>query len=173
MDTNKVGQLTNGDIYWVDNLCVGRFKEFERPKIEYERVEHASLGMIAGFNAPSRQLKAMTGKCVLQFLDIDLLADAYDPTKGLALTLDAPVDIFGQGGIDISRGYRLTWHMTLMFGITGSGAHKLSNDFSAEWEYSCLRFVEKASNRTVPLREIDVMSQVNRINGRDVWPTYS
>lgn len=172
MDTNKVGQLTNGDIYWIDNLCVGRFDECERPNIEYEKVKHGALGMGAEFEAPSRQLKAMSGKLKLKFLDIDLLADAYDPTKGIPLTLDAPVDIFGSGGLDISRGYRLTWHMTVMFGKTGSGAHKLSTDFSAEWEYSCLRFVEKASNRQVPLREIDVMAQVNRINGRDVWPRY-
>ncbi|PZU89117.1 MAG: hypothetical protein DI527_16425 [Chelatococcus sp.] len=172
MDTNKVGQLTNGDVYWRDNLCVGRFKACERPKIQYESVDHASLGMIAEFGAPSRQLKKMTGKLDLQFLDVDLLAEAYNPTIGIPLTLDAPVDIFGSGGLDISRGYRLTWHMTVMFGTTSSGGHKLSNDFSAEWEYSCLRFVEKASNKSVPLREIDVMAQVNRINGVDVWPRY-
>lgn len=172
MDAVKVGQLTNADIYWGDDLCVGRFASFERPKIEYEKVKHASLGMVAEFDGPGRQLKALTGKCEVQFLDLDLLPEAYDPTKGIAITMDAPVDIFGSGGVDISRGYRLTWHLTIMFGTTGSGAHKLSNDFKGEWEYSCLRFVEKASNRQVPLREIDIMAQINRVNGRDVWSKY-
>lgn len=172
MDAVKVGQLTNADIYWGDGLCIGRFASFERPKLEYEKVKHASLGMVAEFDAPSRQLKAMNGKCEVAFLDLDLLPEAYDPTRGIAITMDAPVDVYGSGGIDLTRGYRLTWHLTVMFGATGSGAHKLSNDWKGEWEYSCLRFVEKASNRQTPLREIDVMAQINRVNGRDVWSKY-
>lgn len=172
MDAVKVGQITNADIYWGDNLCIGRFAEFERPKLEYEKVEHASLGMVGKLNLPSRQLNAMTGKCNVQFLDIDLLPEAYNPAAGISITLDAPVDVFSSAGIDIARGYRLTWHMTVMFGVTSSGAHKLGTDFKGEWEYSCLRFVEKASNRQVPLREIDVMAQINRVNGVDVWPRY-
>lgn len=172
MDAVKVGQLTNADIYWGDDLCIGRFASFERPKIEYEKVKHAALGMVAEFDAPSRQIKALTGKCEVQYLDVDLLPQAYDPTTAIQITMDAPVDVYGPAGLDLSRGYRLTWHLSIIFAVTGSSAHKLSNDFKGEWEYSCLRFVEKAGNRQVPLREIDIMSQINRVNGRDVWSRY-
>lgn len=172
MDAVKVGQLTNADVYVNDNLCIGRFSQIERPKVEYERVKHASLGMVAEYEAPSRQLKALTGKGESQWLDPEVSRLFYDPTVAVKLTLDGYTDIFGQEGLLIAAGFRVTWHMTLLVTSTGTSAIKFGSDFKGEFEYSLSRFVETNSNDTVALREIDVMNQINKANGKDVWPRY-
>lgn len=172
MDAVRIGQMTNADVYLNDNICVGRFSEFGDPEVEYEEVKHGALGMVAEYSAPSRMLKALKGKIEVDFLDIDVCRQFYDPTVAIPLTLDGYVDIFDAGGVAVEKGYRVTNHITFLVFKKGGKPYKFGNDFKGEFEYSASRFVQKFSTESIPLREIDVMNQINRVNGRDVWPRY-
>ncbi|MFD2678004.1 phage major tail tube protein [Camelimonas lactis] len=172
MDAVKIGQLTNAEVYLNDNRCVGRFKSIDVPKLEYETVKHASLGMVAELEVPSRQLKSMKGKGDSQWLDPDVTALFSVPNRAVSLTLDGYTDIFGPDGLIIEQGFRCTWHLTMLVGSNDAGSIKFGNDFKGAFEYSALRFVERNSRNPIPTREVDVMAQINRANGIDVWPTY-
>lgn len=172
MDAVKIGHLTNADVYFDSNLCVGRFSEIDISETEYEAVKHATLGMVAEWNAPSRMLKAMAVKGELQWLDPDVARRMYDPTIAIPLTLDGYTDVFGPGGVRLDAGFRVSWHLTFMVGKTGMKAIKFGTDFKGTFEAWPSRFVEKNSTSPVPLREIDILNQINRVNGRDVWSRY-
>jgi phage tail tube protein FII len=167
----KIGQITNADVYYGNQILVGRFKEFGLPDLEYTEVKHETLGQIAVLSVPGRPLKEMKGKAVLDFLDPELVVDVYNPTKGLKFALHSYLDVFDANGLDLPKSGRLITNVTIMVRKSGGKAFKLGDNFEGEIEFTCNRFVQGLADQT-PIREIDVFSQVNRIAGKDVWPTY-
>ena len=172
MDAVQVGHITNADVYLNDQICIGRFEEFNTPDFEYEDVKHAALGMVGTWKRAGRLVKELTGKGSTMYFDVDVQRMFLDPTVDIALTLDGYCDVFDGRGLVIEKGYRVINHVTISVIKTGSKAWKFGNDWRGEFEYTASRFVQKISTNQVPLREMDIPNQINRVNGRDVWPRY-
>lgn len=172
MDPVRYGHITNGDVYLDELLCVGRFKEFGTPEIEYETVKHSALGGVGVWERAGRQLKEMKGKGNTMFIDADVQGKFHDPTKDIALLIDGYCDVFDGQGLALEKGYRTQFFVTISVFKVGGKPWKFGNDWEGEFEYTASRFVEKNSKIAVPLREIDIPNQINRVKGRDVWPSY-
>lgn len=167
----KIGQITNADVYTEGNSLVGRFKDFQIPEIEQAEIKHETLGQIAVLSLPGRPLKEMKGKGTLDFFDAALMPAIYNPTVAMKLALHSYVDVFGPDGLDARQSHRLVTNVSIMIRKVGGKAFKLGDAFEGEFEYSCLRFVQGLPGQA-PIIEADVMNQVYRVNGKDVWPLY-
>lgn len=172
MDAVQIGQITNADVYLGDNLCVGRFNTLDTPDVEYEGVKHAALGMVAEFEGPGRLIKALKVKGETDYIDVALQRALLDPVTAVQLTVDAKCDIFDATGLNVGKGYRVVTHISILPMKTGQKSWKFGNDWKGSFEASAMRYVQKLSSEPIPLREIDVMAQLNRVNGRDVFPQY-
>lgn len=167
----KIGQITQADIYLEDKSMVGRFRDFTTPDLEWMEVEHETLGQVAVLSLPGRPLKKITGKATLEYLDSDLYPRLYNPTVFLPLALHSYVDLFNSAGVDRDNSYRVVTSVTLAIRKVGGRAFKLGERFEGEIEWSATRFVQGKPGET-PWAEIDVINQVCRVNGADVWSNY-
>ncbi|MFT4098177.1 MAG: phage major tail tube protein [Rhodoblastus sp.] len=172
MSAVKIGQATNADVYLDGGALIGRFKDFQLPEGEYQEIKHETLGQIAVLSLPGRTLKEMKGKMTIDFLDVDLYPRLLNPTKALPLQVHSYVDVFGPDGVDLAASYRVVTSVTCFVRKVGGKAFKLGDAFEGEAEYSATRLIQTVSGKDTPLLEIDVLSQINRINGVNVWATY-
>lgn len=172
MDAVKIGQITNASVYLRDQLLIGRFDEFTPPEIEYGTVKHETLGAIGEIELPGRSLKSMKGKGTFGFIDAELVPEFYDPRAGVPLMIEGYCDIFDGNGLNTGAGYRIITHITLSVFKDGGKAFKIGDPFKGEFEYTATRLVQRFSNSATIFREIDLMNQINRLNGADVWSRY-
>lgn len=171
MAAAKIGQITQADVYLDDKSMVGRFREFTTPDLEWQEVEHETLGQIAVLSLPGRPLKKLTGKMTIEYLDSDLYPRLYLPNVFLPFALHSYVDIFNSVGVDKDNSYRVVTSVTIAIRKVGGRAFKLGDRFEGECEWSAQRFVQGVPGQT-PWVELDVINQVNRVNGVDVWSQY-
>jgi len=170
MDAVKIGQITNANVYLDGTALVGRFKDFSPPAVEYMEVKHETLGQIAVISLPGRTLKELTGKLTIDFLDPDLYPRLCNPTVPITFSLNSYVDVFDSAGLNAANSFRLVTMITMLIRKLDGKPFKLGESFEGDAEYSALRFVQTLSNSSTPLREIDVMRQVNNVMGQPVWP---
>ena len=167
----KIGQITNSDVYDAGQSLVGRFKDFQLPDVEHTEVKHETLGQIAVLSLPGRPLKELKGKGTFDFWDIALAPRFYNPTVFIPLALHSYVDVFGESGIDVSQSFRLVTNVTIAIRKMGGKPFKLGDAFEGDFEYSATRLVQSISGQK-PILEVDVINQIHRINGVDVWSKY-
>jgi len=171
MSAVRIGQITQSDVYLDGNIQVGRFKDFQIPDLEWMEIKHETLGQVAVLSLPGRPLQALKGKLTIEFLDADLQPRLLNPTVFLPFALHSYVDVFGAQGVDSTSSYRVVTQVTMAIRKTSGKAFKLGDNFEGEAEYSATRFIQGIPGKT-PWTEIDVINQVNRVNGADVWPSY-
>ncbi|MDE2577953.1 MAG: phage major tail tube protein [Hyphomicrobiales bacterium] len=168
----KIGQCTNADVYLNGDNLVGRFKDFQLPDLEYKEVTHETLGQIAVLSMPGRPLQALKGKGTIDFLDRDLYPQLLNPTVTLPFALHSYVDVFNTGGVDVANSYRIVTNVTMSIRKVGGKPFKLGDAFEGEFEYVAQRFTQGVPGAKTPIVEVDVINQVHRILGQDVWPKF-
>lgn len=167
----RMGQTTKYDIYREDRAMIGRILDFEEPPLEFMEVEQNTLGQEVELSLPGRTLKKLGGKVKFAFLDTDLCPDIYIPNRFMKWRLVPFVDVFGPEGVIDDDSYRVNIDITIAVRRVGGGALKNGEKFEGEFDYSVTRYV-KGRPGEIPWREIDVINQVNRVNGVDVWGRY-
>ena len=169
----RIGQTTNADVYLEGNRLVGRIKEFKFDKLAYERVEHMALGMVGKAKLPARALEAIDATISWSWLETEILRRAANPTKALALQFEKFVDVFDADGLIVAEGYRIITSVSLLFAEEKMDAFKNGNDaIGVEHDCSVTRLVVKSTEDDTFLREIDIFQNINRAEGKDVWPRY-
>ncbi len=171
MPATRIGQITQADVYLDDKSLVGRFKDFTTPDIEWQEIEHETLGQIAALSLPGRPLKKLTGKFTIEYLDDALYPRLYNPTVFFPFALHSYVDVFDAAGLSKDASYRVVTNVTIAIRRVGGHAFKLGEKFEGEAEWSATRFVQGVPGAT-PWVEYDVMNQVARNNGVDIWSQY-
>lgn len=170
MDTIRVGQITNADIYLNDNRLLGRVKEFEVPEFKYKIVQHEALGMIGMAELPSRAVEALKGKINFDYIDSELDSQMINPTKVHYWTMRTRVDIFDAQGLNRDKTHRRVMTIGAMFEQSSALKLKLGENTNREIQVSVISLVDKVSTQDVPLLEFDLFNNILRINGEDVWP---
>jgi phage tail tube protein FII len=167
-----VGQITNGEVWMNGNKMVGILEEFNLDAQEYEAITHESLGMTAALELPSRKLNPMNATAKLKWIDNEFLAMAANPTKTINFAIHSLVDKFDQGGLVEAEGYRMVHTMDCFVKSSTPDGFKFGEATGLELSLSIIRFEVKSSKSDVLIREVSVLDQINRINGKDVWPMY-
>jgi len=169
----RIGQTTNCDIYLDGNRLVGRVKEFEVDKVSYERVTHEALGMVGKVKLPGRTLEPIDAKISFSWLETEVMVRTADPRSAMTFQFEKFVDIFDQTGLVVGEGYRIITTATLLFAEEAIDAFKNGDDpIGREHECSVIRYVVKSTETDQFIREYAPFENINRVDGRDVWPAY-
>jgi uncharacterized protein len=169
----KIGQTTNADVYLDGDKHIGRIAEFKLDKLSYEDVTHQALGMVGEAKLPGRSLEAIKAKIKFQWLETDVMLKTALPNKAVTLTFDKFVDIFGPEGVVEAEGYRIVTTVSLLFMDEQFDAFKNGNDsIGRDIECSVIRLVVKSTETDTFIREFDIFNNINRVDGKDVWPAY-
>lgn len=169
----RIGQTTNADTYLEGNRLVGRIKEFEIDKVAYERVTHEALGMVGKVKLPGRTLEPIDAKITFSWLETELMLRTALPNRAIPFQFEKFVDIFDQGGLVVSEGYRIITSVNLLFAEESMDAFKNGDDaIGREHECSVIRYVVKSTETDQFIREFAPFENINRVNGADVWPAY-
>ena len=166
----RFGQITNAEVYFEDNTLVGMVKEFKIPKIAWQSIDHETLGQVAVWKAPARPMQALEGSVKFGFVDPDVAAMTYMPTRAWRFQIHHDVDVWGQDGLDTDKSYKLVTAVRLLFTESELGGAKLGDLVEHDAPFTCTRFVQRVYSEQTPLIGVDVMA--NRIWGKygDPWP---
>lgn len=169
----RIGQTTNADVYMDGNRLVGRIKEFKLDKLAYERVTHEALGMVGKMKLPGRAMEAIDAKITFSWLETDVMLKTALPNRAVTFQFEKFVDVFDQGGLIVSEGYRIITTVDLLFAEETFDAFKIGNDpIGRELDCTVARLLVKSTESDVFIREYVPFHNINRVNGQDVWPRY-
>lgn len=173
MRSIRLGQTTNTDCYLAGNRLVGRIKEFKLDKFGYEKVAHKTLGSVGAVELPSRGVEALKAKIKFEWLETAIMAMVALPNKVVTLQFENYVDIFDAGGLAVDEGYRVITIVDLLFNEEQIDAFKMGNDsVGSEADCSVTRIIIKSTETDQFIREYAPLAGVNRVDGKDVWPSY-
>lgn len=170
----RIGQTTNADVYLEGARLVGRIAEFKLEKLAYERVTHEALGMIGKVELPGRAMDKISAKIKFSWLETELMLRTALPNRGVTFQFEKFVDVFDQDGLVVGAGYRIITTTTLLFGEEAMDAFKLGdkNGVGREHDCSVIRLVVKSTETGQFIREYAPFENINRVDGKDVWPAY-
>ena len=171
MALKRYGQITNAEAYFEDNTLVGIIKELDLPEIEWETVEHETLGQVAVFKAPARPLKALEGEMTFGFVEPTIAGMTYMPTKAFTFQLHHNVDVWDQNGLSMEESFKLVTVVRVLFHSSKLGGSKLGDLVDHKVKFTCNRFVQSVYQTGEELIGVDVMA--NRAWNRDgeIWPS--
>jgi len=172
MDPIKLGQVTNADVYMDGAQIIGRIDEFKIEGVGYKEVKHEALGMIANVELPGRTLEPMKAKIKFAWLDEAVMRKTALPNRVVNFQTQQYVDIFDSDGLVIEQGHRLITSLGVLFRQSDLDAIKNGEKAGDDLECSVVRLRVTTSRSSVPIREISVFDNINRADGKDVWPTY-
>jgi uncharacterized protein len=169
----RIGQTTNADVYVEGNRYIGRISEFELDKMAYERVEHSGLGMVGVLKLPSRTLQPIDAKIKFSWLETEFMLKTALPNVAVPLQFEQFVDVFDQGGLVSSEGYRIITSVSLLFAEESMDAFKNGNDaIGRELACSVIRLSMKSTETGQFIREYAPLENINRVDNKDVWSRY-
>lgn len=167
----KLGQITNADIYINGTDVKGRVSEFDLDDIGLTEIEHAALGMIGVLKLPGRPVEAIGGKIGFEWLDEEIERDLMNPTKRHNLQLHSYVDVFDDTGLNPEKSHTLVTHVGFHVMKRGGFKAKLGDPIGTEHMITVPFFSQKVYGSSTPIIEFDIHSSVYNINGEPVWPT--
>ena len=170
MAFKRFGQITNAEVYFEDKNLVGIVKEFKVPKIEWNQIDHETLGQVAVFKTAARTLQALEGSMSWESIDPDLMEMAYTPTKTWGFQLHSHVDIWDADGLSVENSYTLVTSVGLNFSSSELGAAKLGDLQENEVAFNCSRLTQRVHDSDKVLFSVDVFANRVRNGDGDIWP---
>lgn len=167
----KIGQITNADLYLNGVDIKGRVAEFDMGEIGATEVEHATLGMIGVIKLPGRPVEAIEGKLNLEWVDEVLERGLLNPTTRHNIQLHSYVDIFDETGLNPEKSHTLITHLGFMVMKRGGSTAKLGDQMASEFTLSIQSFSQKVYGDADPIVEFDAWNGIYNIDGKPVWPT--
>ena len=168
--SQKLGNITQSDVYLNEVDIAGRLAELDLGSIEHTEVEHSSLGMIAVLALPGRPVKAIKGKLKFNWLDELLQRQLLNPTKVIKIQVHSYVDIFDEDGLSTEQSHTLVTHLKFMCLKSGGSTTKNGDQMGTDYDVSITSFVQKVYGQDDPIIEFDAFNRIYNINGEPVWP---
>ena len=172
MDPVKVGHVTDSDVYMDGGSIAGRVADFSPEQVGYEMIEHKTLGMMFQMELPGRTVKPLKAKIKFAWLDEEIMRRTALPNQAVTFQFQSYVDIFNADGLVIEQGHRLITTVDLLFGGSTVDGFKSGEGAGEELECTLTRLIVTTSKSAVPIREMAVFNNINRVDGKDVWPRY-
>lgn len=168
-DLLRHGHITDARVYEEGNDLVGIADEFSAPEIEWNRVDHETLGQVAIFKPPARPLQALEGSLVLKFPEPDVYERMLNPTRVHNWQLHSKADIWGPDGLDAEKSFVLVTTVGLMFYKPRLTGAKLGDEQKVEADFSCVRMRQTIHASGRELFAVDVFANSVDVGGSPVW----
>lgn len=167
----KIGQITNADLYINGTDVKGRVSEFTPDDLSLTEVEHKTLGMIGVLKLPGRPVDAIGGKIKFDWLDEAIERGLINPTKRQNIQMHSYVDVFDETGLNVEKSHTLVTHVGFQMMSHGLLAGKIGDAVGVEHNITIPSFSQKVYGDSTPIVEFDVFAGIYNVNGEAVWPT--
>lgn len=162
-----IKRVTNANLYLDGNSLLGKAEEVSLPEVKFKMSEHNGLGMIGDVELPSG-IEKMEAKVKWNSFYEDVLLKVSNPFKPLSFQVRASRETYGSAGRSAEE--------PIVAYITGqpksfpAGNFKKHDNVEAESTFTVTYY--KLVVNSVEIVEIDVMSNIFKINGVDQLATY-
>ena len=164
-------QITDAEVYFGETGLVGVSATVDIPSLETAQIEHETLGSVGILQLPARGLAALNVTIELMYPEPELLAWSYDPTASELFQFHEPLDVFGaDGGIDRDRSTKLVTICRLKPSNNEAGQMKKREARKHTISATATSFLQRVYTEQTPLVEIDLMANIHKVRGRNVWP---
>ena len=167
----KIGQITNADMYINGTDVKGRVSEFDLDGEGATEVEHSALGMIGVLKLPGRPMEALTGKIGFEWVDEVFERDLLNPTKRHTIQLHSYVDVFDESGLNHEKSHTLVTHIGFHTLKRSGFKAKLGDGVGTEYAITIPSFSQKVYGDATPIIEFDAFAGIYNVNGEPVWPS--
>lgn len=169
--SQKLGNLTNSDVYLNEVDIAGRLNELDFGAVEHTEVKQDALGMIGVLALPGRPVKAIKAKMKFNWLDEKLKRQMINPTKAINIQCHTFVDIFDEDGLNTEQSHTLITHLKFFCLKSNDASAKNGDQMGSEYETSVTSFSQKVFGQETPIVEFDAFNRIYNINGEPVWPS--
>ena len=167
----KIGQITNADLYLNSTDVKGRVAEFTPDDLSLTEVEHKTLGMIGVLKLPGRPVDAIGAKIKFAWLDEAIERGLINPTKRQTIQMHSYVDVFDETGLNVEKSHTLVTHVGFQLMSHGLLSGKIGDAVGVEHSITIPSFSQKVYGDSTPIVEFDVFASIYNVNGEAVWPT--
>jgi P2 family phage contractile tail tube protein len=163
----NLNRITNANVYLANGSLLGKAEEIKLPDVQAKMVEHKALGMICTIELPSGFDK-MEGDIKWSSYYPDVAAASANPYAFLPLQVRCSVETFGAQGRVAQK--PLVTFLTVAFKKNAAGTFKQHDN--AEFPNSFSVFYIKQVFDGQDVLEIDVLSNIYKVNGVDMMADY-
>lgn len=162
-----IKKITNANVYIDGNSYLGKADEISLPQIQHVTAEHKALGMV-GVTEFFSGIEKMEATIKWSSLYPDALVKASNPTQSVRLQVRASLETYEASG--------RTGQQPVMVSITGMFKNVPVGNFkaheNAEFESQLSVSYVKVEVAGQELVEIDVLTNIYKVNGTDILATY-
>lgn len=162
-----VKRVTNANMYLDGNSLLGKLEEIQLPVIKFKAAEHKALGMIGVVEFFSG-IEKLEAKAKWNSFYNDVLLKVADPFKTLSVQVRSSVETYGATGRTEEK--PLVAYMTVQSKDFPAGTFKQHDNAELESTLNVIYYKLVIDGKDIV--EIDVMSNIYKVNGVDVLATY-
>lgn len=163
----EVNRITNANLYMNGASFLGKAEEVMLPDAAHKMVEHKALGMVGTLELFAG-LEKMEASIKWNSFYSDVLKLAANPTKAVDLQVRANVEKYTNGGL--SEEVPAVCYIKGAFKNVPSGSFKQHDNVEASSKMTV--WYVKLEINGVAIYEIDVMSNVYKVDGVDILANY-
>ncbi len=167
MSNIQVNRVTNANVYVDGTSFLGKFEEFTLPTIKAIMSEHKALGMNGKFELPAGIDKLEARGKWNSFYPAALLKFA-DPNTSIQLQVRSSLKTWGSAGVLAE--VPVVVHLTAQVKDFPLGAYKQHDNVELETLLNCSYVKLVIDGKDIV--EIDVLSNVHKVNGADILAKY-
>jgi P2 family phage contractile tail tube protein len=162
-----VKRVTNANVYVDGNSLLGKVQEATLPVIKYKASDHAALGMIGTVEFFSG-IDKLEAKLKWTSFYEDVLKKVADPFKTFSVQLRSSVETYGAAGRTEEK--PMVAYMTVQSKDFPAGSFKQHDNAELESTLNVTYYKLVIDGKDIV--EIDVMSNIYKVDGKDVLSTY-
>lgn len=162
-----INQIVNANVYINGNSLLGKAKEIKLPDIEFEQIEHKTLGLVGTIKLPAG-LNALEGEVTWDSYYPEVRAQNYNPMKNIQLMVRSDVQVFNSMGLAAEE--PLVTIMNVQFNKTTGGSFKPKEALELQDTFQIYSIKQTLAGKEVLF--VDVYSNAFRVNGQDVLQKY-
>ena len=163
----SVKRLTNANIYINGNSFLGRAEEVTTPMIKYKQSEHKALGMIGTFELFSG-IDKIEAKIKWNSLYEEVLKEISNPTQVIKMQVRGSIETYDATGR--AEEVPVICYMDCFAKDFPMGNFKQHDNVEIETNFNVV--YAKLEINGVEKYEVDILSNILVIEGKDVLATY-
>ncbi|KQI68000.1 hypothetical protein AN189_13100 [Loktanella sp. 3ANDIMAR09] len=163
-------QITDAEVYFGEEGLVGVSATVDIPNLETTQIEHETLGSVGVLKLPARGLSALDMTIELMYPEPEIMKWSYDPTASVLMQFHEPLDVFGPEGLDRTRSTKLVTVCRVRPVNNEASQLKRKDPRKLTIPAVATSFLQRIYTEQTPLVEIDLIANIHKVGGRNVWP---
>jgi P2 family phage contractile tail tube protein len=163
----SVNRITNANVYLNGGSLLGKAESIDLPTIKHKMADHKALGMVGTLEFPAG-IEKLESKIKWNSFYSDAMKAEANPTQTVQLQCRGSILTWAATGVTAE--VPLVCLMTALFKKFDGGKFKQHDNVERESDLAVYYF--KITSAGEEILELDVMSNIYRVAGKDVLDKY-